>query len=120
MYVKPSQKTTKLGVDLPFEVLDMRGRKGFPQSQEGLVFVHKDNRVVNCRLTRVPIQLRATYVIRTDHRGEGWRIDQHDLGSLFTAITGPDRQDYFPTNKAAAAALVAHLNKVATSTTING
>ena len=113
MNVRPTQKSTRLGTELTFEVLDMRGRKGFPKGQTGLVFVHKDTRVVPCRLTGQSIHLNATYVVRTDTaRPREWRVDHQDFGPLFTAVYGPDHESYFLTNEDAAATLVNHLEQV--------
>ena len=113
MHVKPTQKTTELHTNFLFDVIDMRGTKGFPVNQKGIVFIHKDNRRVTCRSCGLPIQLRDTYIIRTDTWDRGWRIDHHDFGPLFTAVYGPKGESYFPTNTAAAKALAAHRETVA-------
>jgi hypothetical protein len=98
MHVKPTQKTTKLGTDLTFDVLDLRGRQGFPEGQDGLVFVHKDYR-----------QVGISFVVRTDSMCRGkWRVDRM-VGPIAEAVYGPNREDYFPTNTAAAVALAKHL-----------
>jgi hypothetical protein len=101
VYIKPTQKTTKLGTSLTFDVLDLRGRQGFPESQRGLVFVHKNTPRVG-----------LTFVVRTGSLGRGqWRVDM--VGLIPEAIYGPSqeviREDYFPTNEAAARALAKYL-----------
>jgi hypothetical protein len=97
-------KTTKLGTRLQFNVIDMRGKSGFPDSPKGLVYEHVDKRIVRKPYTGVERQLNDTYFIRVDPHGRGWRIDQQDLG-LYVAVHGPDRQEYWHTASDAAHAL---------------
>lgn len=102
---------------MKFETIDMRGKNGFPVDERGFVFVHKDERLVHCRHTGLPVQLRDTYLIRTDN--EGWRIDRQDYGPLFEAVYGPNRESHFSTKQEAVAALAAHLEKVASRAVIS-
>jgi len=120
MQVNPNQKTTKLGTDLTFEVVDMRGERGFPRGQKGLAFRHQERRTIHCKFTGVPINRKADYVIQTDHTGKGWRIDHHEGFGLKTAVYGPNREDYFPSHSAAASALKAHLDEIEHNSSIGG
>jgi hypothetical protein len=74
--------TTKLGTQLTFKVIDLRGINGFPQGKKGLAFFHKDFRV------------------RTDPKG--WRIDRHCFG-LVEAVTVKGKSYFASAEKAAAA-----------------
>lgn len=91
MRIANTQKATALRTGLNFEVIDMRGRSGFPNTQEGFVFKHR------------------YFTIRTDHRNQGWRIDRYNAPGLCEAVYGPGRQSYFKTSTKAADALQGHL-----------
>jgi len=119
MNINPTQQTSNLHTDLTFEVIDMRGTKGFPKGQKGLVFSHKDQRVLKCRVTGIDLPQNSTFVVRTDDTGKGWRIDRAEGFGMFVAVYGPNRESYFPTNDAAAAALETHLAEVARKATVN-
>lgn len=118
MRISFSQTTTRLGTDLTFEVVDMRGKRGFPQGQKGLLFAHHERREIRCVNTGLPIKRDATYVIRADETG--WRIDEVFAVGPATAVYGPDREDHFPTQVGAAKALKAYLDVLATTSSLGG
>ncbi len=118
MQVKPSQTTTKLGTDLTFEVVDMRGRNGFPAGQKGLAFSHSEDRTIQCRSTGIDIRRKARYVVRTDDTRQGWRVDHREGFGIDVAVYGPKRESYFPTHTAAAAALKSHLDEIQHNSTV--
>lgn len=117
MNVSPNQSTTRLGTDLTFEVVDMRGRNGFPKGQRGLAFRHQERRTIQCRSTGLDIRRNADYVVRTDQTGD-WRVDHREGFGIDVAVYGPNRESYFPSHTAAAVALKAHLDEIRTNSTV--
>lgn len=113
MNVKPTQNTTKLGTQIAFNVIDLRGKQGFPQGQDGLVFEHLERRLVRCKYTGESIKRDARYVIRTAAGDSGWRIDLlPKLGPAEAVYGVTDRATHWPTNEAAAQALVGVLDEI--------
>lgn len=119
MQVRPSQKTTKLGTALTFEVADFRGTHRFPKGQEGLVFLYEEKRVISDKYTGLNIHRDERYAIRTDDTGQGWRIDRRGR-FCDTAVygLGKGRPSYWPTNHEAAAALEAVLEEIRTNSSV--
>lgn len=119
MKMSPNQTTTKLGTKLTFEVVDLRGQRGYPAGQNGYVFVHREQREIRCKYTGLPIKRNAIYVVRIDPNGS-WRIDEVFAYGPNTAVYGPEREEYFPTPVAAAKALKTYLDVIATTSSLGG
>jgi len=119
MHISPKQKTTKLGTDLEFRVHDFRGIRGFPQGQKGLVFEHHEQRVIQCRISGMPIPRDARYVVRTDDTGK-WRVDRLPKMSPFETVYGLDMATYWSTNHKAAWALSERLHEIEQNSTLGG
>ena len=111
MRIADGQQRTKLRTGLDFEVIDYRGKRGFPAGQEGFLFKHEDSRKLSDRYTGRPVQMRDAYLIRTAAGETGWRIDKMEFG-IATAVYGGGGRSHWPTNHEAAKALVLHLEKV--------
>jgi hypothetical protein len=118
MNINPSQKTTRLGTALTFEVVDMRGRNGFPQGQKGLAFRHQERRTIYCGVSGLAIKRSADFILRTD--AKGWRIDHREGYGLNTAVYGPNGEEYFPSNDEAAFALQQYLDDIRDNSTLTG
>lgn len=104
-------KTTNLGTELSFWVIDCQGANGF-------IYGHEEDRVVSCKYTGAPVRRRNVYLVRADE--EGWRIDlEPPLGPL-EAVYGVDGADHWFSPEAAAEALQARLAYEAENTTICG
>jgi hypothetical protein len=113
MHVNPTQATTKLRTGLTFNVHDLRGTNGFPKDQGGLVFEHNEKRLIRCKYTGESIKRDARYVIRTAAGEQGWRIDLLPKIGPAEAVYGvTDRATHWPTNEAAAQALVEVLDEI--------
>jgi hypothetical protein len=113
MNVNPTQATTKLHTNLTFQVHDLRGQNGFPQGQDGLVFEHREQRVIRCKYSGLEIKRDARYVVRTAAGEQGWRIDLlPKLGPTEAVYGVADRATHWPTNEAAAQALVEVLDEI--------
>lgn len=115
MNVKPTQKTTKLGTTLTFEVLDLRGKRDFPQGQDGLVFVHHEKRTIRCKYTGCEIKRKARYAIRTAAGEQGWRIDllpDYFLPPETVYGLAEGRPTHWASKEEAAQALVAVLDEI--------
>lgn len=110
MNLTPGQMHTSLGTPLTFEVIDMRGRNGFPKDDTGYVFVHHERRVLKRRYTGLPYVRTAEYRIRTDPHG--WRVDHTDGMMPPSAIYGENRREYFASPEQAAEVLKAYLDKI--------
>ena len=117
MNIGTNQKTTKLGTDLEFQVHDFRGVKGFPQGQKGLVFEHNEQRIINCRVSGMPIPRSARYIVRTDDTGY-WRVDYMPRVGPNEAIYGLDGMSQWTTNHSAAWALSERLREIELNSTI--
>jgi hypothetical protein len=117
MNIGTNQKTTKLGTDLEFQVHDFRGVKGFPQGQKGLVFEHREQRVIQCKHSGMPIPRDERYVVRTDDTGQ-WRVDLRAKLGPFETVYGLDMATYWDTNHAAAWALSERLREIELNSTI--
>lgn len=89
--------TINLGTSLPFTPVDFRGKSGFPSDDNGYVFWYT-HPVPNSKRDK-------TYVVRTDHTNEGWRVDYIPVVGPIEATYGPNRESYWPTKEEAAAAL---------------
>ena len=100
-------KKTNLGTKYRFDILDKRGKDGFPDGPEGLIY----RLDVEKALHEYPVggtkDWKATFVIRTDTSGRGWRIDKMDL---FIAESVRGLKDYYRTPKDAAKKLAAYLD----------
>lgn len=108
-------KTITLKTTLTFLEYDLRGTSGFPNTDQGFVYLHKEDRVLKCKYTGLPIKRQAEYAVRTDNTGYGWRVDfMPHLGPLET-VYGEDGKSYWSTPEEAARALEAHLNRIATN-----
>ena len=113
MNVSPQQKSTRLRTkDVTFEVIDWRGRGGFPKGQKGLLFEHREARTISDKYTGLNIHRAARYIVRTAAGEEGWRVDEvHHLFPTET-VYGPKRETHWATNHEAAAALQGHLDEI--------
>jgi len=98
---------TKQMSGLKFEVIDMRGTRGFPNNSEGYVYIHKMSIKVPHGFTGTKKQKKATFVIRTDHKNKGWRVDEMDL-RIATAVG--DSSKYYTTPQGAARMLARHID----------
>jgi hypothetical protein len=120
MNVKPTQKTTNLGTSTTFKVYDLRGTNGFPQGQDGLVFEHREQRLIACKYTGESIKRDARYVVRTAAGESGWRIDRIPGFGLIEAVYGENRQSHWATNHEAAAALQWALDEIRDNSSLGG
>jgi hypothetical protein len=120
MNIKDTQKTTKLGTRLAFNVIDLRGRSGFPQGQGGLVFEHREQRTIRCKFSGIEIKRDARYTIRTAAGESGWRIDLLPKIGPVEAVygVGAGRPTHWPTKEEAAQALVGVLDEIEHNTSI--
>lgn len=122
MNIKPNQKTTKLGTDLIFGIVDVRGSAGFPNDQRGFVFIHIEDRTIQCKNTGLPIHRKARYHIRTAADESGWRIDLSPVyGPLETVYgLGEGRPTHWTTAKQAAQALSEVLDEIERNSSLGG
>lgn len=101
-----AKKMDSLGTRQRFEVLDMRGKKGFPEGDEGFVYILKYSTELPQRYTGIPKKWKRTFIIRTDDSNKGWRIDKSDMGIPET-VRG--LESYYRTPQEAAKKLVGYL-----------
>ncbi len=74
----PSKTTTALGTKtLAFDVLDLRGRQGFPRDPRGFVYLHREDRELPQRYTGLTRRQRRTWAVRHGGQEEAWRVDLH-------------------------------------------
>jgi hypothetical protein len=66
-----------------FDVVDLRGEKGFPEGPQGLVYIHQSAQRLPHRYTGTPRVVKTTWLIRTTCWDDGWRIDRQSFGPLF-------------------------------------
>jgi hypothetical protein len=124
--IKTGQKTTRLGVKkgLKFTIYDLRGKQGFPNTAEGLVFEYEEKRTIYCRYTGKPIKRNARYVIRTggnpSSKGKGWRIDSLHSMAPAEAVYGENGQAYFSTPTEAAKGLRWALDEIKNNSSLGG
>lgn len=95
---------------LRFEVIDMRGKKGFPEDDKGIVYLHKAEYKLKQEYTNVEKVWKRTYVIRTDHRDKGWRIDE--MAPPLPTEAVPGLENYYKTPQVAAKKLAAYLKNI--------
>ena len=107
-----SEEKMKNMAGLNFEIIDMRGEKGFPEDDKGLVYAHRTNEPLNDKYTGIAKNWKRTFAIRTDASGrKGWRIDlMGAFGGPAEAIEG--LRGYYKTPMAAAKKLAAYLKSV--------
>ena len=74
---------TDLGTTLTFEVIDMRGTRGFPDDPRGLVYVHREDRELPERYGRAARRQQRTWVVRHGGQEQAWRVDLHSAFSLW-------------------------------------
>lgn len=95
---------------LAFEVIDMRGQRGFPEGDEGLVYHLKLEYKLKDKYTGEEKKWRRQYVIRTDHKNKGWRIDE--VAPPMPAEAVPGLESHYKTPQAAAKALAGYLKAI--------
>jgi len=95
---------------LAFEVIDMRGQRGFPSGDEGLVYHLKVEYKLKDKYTGEEKKWKRQYVIRTDHKNKGWRIDE--VAPPMPAEAVPGLESYYKTPQAAAKALAGYLKGI--------
>jgi hypothetical protein len=94
---------------LVFKIIDMRGQKGFPEGDEGLVYHLKVEYKLKERYTGTEKKWKRQYLIRTDHKNQGWRVDDYGIGPS-TPVDGIE--GYYKTPEVAAKKLAAYLKGV--------
>jgi len=107
-----SEEKMKNMAGLSFEIIDMRGKKGFPEDDKGLVYAHRTNEPLKDKYTGIAKNWKRTFAIRTDASGrKGWRVDlMGSFGGPAEAIEG--LRGYYKTPMAAAKKLAAYLKSV--------
>lgn len=107
-----SEEKMKNMAGLSFEIIDMRGEKGFPEDDKGLVYAHRTNEPLKDKYTGIAKNWKRTFAIRTDASGrKGWRVDlMGSFGGPAEAIEG--LRGYYKTPMAAAKKLAAYLKSV--------
>ena len=108
---KPGTITSKKKVaGLNFEVLDMRGQKGFPMGKEGFVYTLKVKYKLKQKYTGIEKDWKRTFVIRTDAKHpKKWRIDEMDW---IMAVSIPGLESRYSSITAAAKKLAAYLKNI--------
>lgn len=114
MYVNPKQKTTKLHTNLTFRVIHLQGMLGYPNTQEGLNFSYHEDRILHDKYTGLPFHRKTRYFIKKVPGEDGWRIDEVPTYGPIEAVYGLEegRPSHWPTNEAAAQALVGVLDEI--------
>lgn len=108
MRIKKGQLTTNLRSGLRFQVLDLRGRNGFPRNQRGYAFLYHDQEEIK-NVFGLTTQMDDQYVVRAHPEHNMWRVDKVDW-PIYVAVCDPQtHKNVFGTNEEAAEVLSRHL-----------